>query len=883
MGRSACGATARPGSAAATRAATPASGTDRSATRTARCGASIATRVPARAVADDHGGRRALAAPQIGSEGFRAADAWIERDVCGLEGAAGADVPPGGEHLAPLTVETRDEERGLAGRRVIEPAARHGFERRHRHHEPAARERESLHGRHPDAQTREGAGTGDDREELDIGERVSETREPVHGVLREALAVRACGIAVRRVAAVAIEHRDASRARDGLDRQHEHAAMLYSGKFDLRPVRITLPRPVTSSSSSSSSAPSPLPASATPAMRQYLDAKRQHRDAIVLFRMGDFYEMFYEDALTAARVLELTLTSRAKDAGGVAIPMCGVPFHALDDVPGAARAQGLSRGDLRSGRGSAQGQGHRQARGDARGLAGHVHRRRVSRRPRAGVPGGDCAAGVGLGAMGAGVPRRVDRRVRGGGVRRRRRRRGARRPSWPSCGRASCSPPSTPRSTAPSRRWRRPDSRVSTTGRSTTARAHSVLCDQLRVAVAGGASASRRRTRRRRRGRGDRRLPARYAAARSDARARHLAARAGRRAAHRSRHAPAPERRRGRRRRPRGVAARRRSIARSRRWAAGCSASGCCGRSWRSSGFRIASTRSRTLAFNAADRGEAARDPAGRPRHRAPGRAHLARHGRPAGPDRPRRSRSRLLPRLRAGAALTAGAARQEPARPRSTSWPTFATPSTRRLPTSRRRSPATAASSATASIRARRAARRSAAAARARSPPWRTAERARTGHRLAQGPLQPRVRLLHRGLEVESWRACPPTTSASRRLPAASGSSRPRSRTTRIRSWAPTSASSTRELELFEALRARVAAEAPRLLDTARAVACLDVLAALADAAAVYNYIKPHVHDGDEIQAVDARHPIVERHVNDGVRAQRRAARRGASASWSS
>jgi DNA mismatch repair protein MutS len=68
----------------------------------------------------------------------------------------------------------------------------------------------------------------------------------------------------------------------------------------------------------------------TPAMRQYLDAKRQHRDAIVLFRMGDFYEMFYEDALVAARALDLTLTSRSKDAGGVGIPMCGVPFHALD-------------------------------------------------------------------------------------------------------------------------------------------------------------------------------------------------------------------------------------------------------------------------------------------------------------------------------------------------------------------------------------------------------------------------------------------------------------------------------------------------------------------------------------------------------------------------
>ena len=72
------------------------------------------------------------------------------------------------------------------------------------------------------------------------------------------------------------------------------------------------------------------PTGATPAMRQYFEAKRQYRDAIVFFRMGDFYEMFYEDALTAARALELTLTSRSKDTTGGAIPMCGVPFHAAD-------------------------------------------------------------------------------------------------------------------------------------------------------------------------------------------------------------------------------------------------------------------------------------------------------------------------------------------------------------------------------------------------------------------------------------------------------------------------------------------------------------------------------------------------------------------------
>src|SRR5207253_3671217 len=73
-----------------------------------------------------------------------------------------------------------------------------------------------------------------------------------------------------------------------------------------------------------------MSASVTPAMRQYFDAKQQHRDAILLFRMGDFYEMFYEDALVAARALELTLTSRSKDANGGGIPMCGVPFHAVD-------------------------------------------------------------------------------------------------------------------------------------------------------------------------------------------------------------------------------------------------------------------------------------------------------------------------------------------------------------------------------------------------------------------------------------------------------------------------------------------------------------------------------------------------------------------------
>ena len=66
----------------------------------------------------------------------------------------------------------------------------------------------------------------------------------------------------------------------------------------------------------------------TPAMRQYLAAKKQYPDAIVFFRMGDFYEMFYDDAIKGSEALELTLTSRSKNVDGSPIPMCGVPHHA---------------------------------------------------------------------------------------------------------------------------------------------------------------------------------------------------------------------------------------------------------------------------------------------------------------------------------------------------------------------------------------------------------------------------------------------------------------------------------------------------------------------------------------------------------------------------
>src|SRR3954470_12302751 len=67
----------------------------------------------------------------------------------------------------------------------------------------------------------------------------------------------------------------------------------------------------------------------TPLMRQYVTIKKQHPNALLFFRLGDFYELFYDDAVTAARELQITLTSRNKEKDQ-AIPMCGVPFHSAD-------------------------------------------------------------------------------------------------------------------------------------------------------------------------------------------------------------------------------------------------------------------------------------------------------------------------------------------------------------------------------------------------------------------------------------------------------------------------------------------------------------------------------------------------------------------------
>ncbi|MGA3055085.1 MAG: DNA mismatch repair protein MutS [Candidatus Korobacteraceae bacterium] len=67
----------------------------------------------------------------------------------------------------------------------------------------------------------------------------------------------------------------------------------------------------------------------TPLMRQYAAVKKEHPNALVFFRLGDFYELFFEDAMVASRELQITLTSRNKEKG-IAIPMCGVPYHSAE-------------------------------------------------------------------------------------------------------------------------------------------------------------------------------------------------------------------------------------------------------------------------------------------------------------------------------------------------------------------------------------------------------------------------------------------------------------------------------------------------------------------------------------------------------------------------
>ena len=78
----------------------------------------------------------------------------------------------------------------------------------------------------------------------------------------------------------------------------------------------------------------------TPLMRQYAAIKKEHPTALLFFRLGDFYEMFFDDAIVASKELQITLTSRNKEKG-IAIPMCGVPYHAAEGYIGKLIRRGF--------------------------------------------------------------------------------------------------------------------------------------------------------------------------------------------------------------------------------------------------------------------------------------------------------------------------------------------------------------------------------------------------------------------------------------------------------------------------------------------------------------------------------------------------------------
>ncbi len=84
---------------------------------------------------------------------------------------------------------------------------------------------------------------------------------------------------------------------------------------------------------------SAIPSVDTPVMRQYLEIKERYPDCILFFRLGDFYEMFFDDAVEASQLLDLTLTARDKQKE-VPVPMCGVPYHAARGYIGRLIAQG---------------------------------------------------------------------------------------------------------------------------------------------------------------------------------------------------------------------------------------------------------------------------------------------------------------------------------------------------------------------------------------------------------------------------------------------------------------------------------------------------------------------------------------------------------------
>ena len=115
-------------------------------------------------------------------------------------------------------------------------------------------------------------------------------------------------------------------------------------------------------------------AEATPSMAQFLEIKAANPDSLLWYRMGDFYELFFEDAVVASQALGIVLTKRGKHLGQD-IPMCGVPIHRADEYLQRLIKRGLPRRRLRAARGSGRG-------AQARLQGGRAPRRRAPRHAR---------------------------------------------------------------------------------------------------------------------------------------------------------------------------------------------------------------------------------------------------------------------------------------------------------------------------------------------------------------------------------------------------------------------------------------------------------------------------------------------------------------------
>ena len=593
-------------------------------------------------------------------------------------------------------------------------------------------------------------------------------------------------------------------------------------------------------------------------MRQYLDAKQQHRDAILFFRMGDFYEMFYEDALVAARALELTLTSRSKDANGGGIPMCGVPFHAVDGYIARLVRKGFRVAicdqveDPRKAKGIVKREVVRVVSPGTLTDASYLDAREPAfLMAVAPASRGNGERGVGVALLDVSTGEFTTAEYHGAdGLQALADELAVIKPR--EIVTAAGEDP------IPGRR-RRPAFRSTPIDgwAFDLESARRTLLDQLRVGGLEGFGLDRQAGGRRRRWRA-RSLPEGDAEGRSRARPLAHLPPALRRAAHRSDDAQAPRDPGGLGRRTRRIAARGARPDSDRPSAAGRCAPGCCVRCCRSIASAIGSTRSknsrsaRPIAASSATRSRPSRTWSGWSRVIALGTAGPRDFVAPEAID------CRDSPR-QDGAVRVPGAARLLPASPSSTSSTDVRQRIDQTLvddPPALAREGGYIRDGVDAALDELRTISRSGKQIIAQME---ERERARTGIASLKVRYN-RVFGYYIEISKSNLHAVPPDYHRKQTIAGGERFITPALKEYEERVLGADERIVERELELFDALRAAVAAEAPRIQASARALAALDVLAALAEAAAVNNYTKPHVHDGDEIAVFDARHPVVER-----------------------